>query len=255
MAVNIQEILGEELLDHRYTSLFSVGPIHLAFTKVLGSLWLAGAVIVAAMAAAVRGRSRPARLARAGIESVVSYVRGEIEPFFGESSGRYLPYFLTLFFFILTCNLSGLVPYGTTATANISVTAALAACTFFLIWATGIREQGLLSYLAHLVPSGVPKILVPFFFVLEIFGIFVKCFALCMRLFANMIAGHMVALVFLCLLFVLAGTVAHPLLELAPVVVGATVFIKILDVFVGVLQAYIFTLLTAIFSGMAAHPH
>src|SRR6185295_7235407 len=109
----------------------------------------------------------------------------------------YLPYFLTLFFFILICNLIGLVPWGATATGNISVTVTLALTTFCLINFAGVRKHGVIHYLQTFIPHGLPFWLVPLMFVIEILGLFTKSFALCIRLFANMIAGHIVILAFL----------------------------------------------------------
>src|SRR6185295_12965572 len=125
-------------------------------------------------------------------------------PNLGDASDTYLSYFCTLFFFILLCNLLGLVPFGATATGNISVTLSLALTTYFLIHIAGIREHGFFHYLGTYVPHGIPFWLVPMMFLIEfVIGPVTKAFALCIRLFANMIAGHIVILAFLSLIFIM----------------------------------------------------
>jgi len=159
-----------------------------------------------------------------------------------------LSYFLTLFFFILTCNLLGLVPWGATATGNISVTATLALTTFVLINLAGIRKQGLWHYVQSFIPHGLPFWLIPLMFVIEILGLFTKSFALCIRLFANMIAGHIVMLALISLIFIFKS------IWIAPVSVAAAIGVGLLEIFVALLQAYIFTMLTALFVGAAVNP-
>src|SRR5690606_4815293 len=105
---------------------------------------------------------------------------------------RYTPYLATCFFFILAMNLLGLVPYGATATASLSVTLVLALCTFVMTQVAGMRSQGVVGYWSHLVPSGVPWWLYPLMLPIEFIGLFTKPFALMMRLFANMVAGHII---------------------------------------------------------------
>ena len=205
---------------------------------------------------AARGRGQGAVVLRTAVEAIVIYIRDNIlRPIFGHATKTYLPYFLTLFFFILTANLAGLIPYGSTITGNISVTFALAFCTFMLIQIAGIKEQGFFSYFKHIVPSGLPKPLVPLIFVIEIMGLLAKCVALCIRLFANMLAGHIVSLAFLSLIFIFAQISPYIGLGVAPAAVGLALFVYALDVLVSFLQAYIFTMLTALFVGAAVHPH
>jgi F-type H+-transporting ATPase subunit a len=213
-------------------------------------------VLVALMTFAARGKSRPALVLRTGLEAIIVYIRDVIvHPIFHEHTDHYLPYFLTLFMFIFLSNLLGLVPFSTTVTGNIAVTAALATCTFGLIQVAGIREQGLLSYVKHLAPSGMPAPVLVIMYPIEILGLFVKCIALTIRLFANMIAGHIVSLAFLSLIFIFAEMVKWLGLVVSPVAVGLALFVYLLDVLVSVLQAYIFTMLTALFVGAAVHPH
>jgi F-type H+-transporting ATPase subunit a len=179
------------------------------------------------------------------IEAFVIFIRDEIAiPTMGKhAAASYVPYLCTTFFFILICNLLGLVPYSTTATGNISVTAGLALMAFFTIQFAGMKKMGVFGYFGHLVPSGVPWWLSPVMVVVELMGMFAKPFALCVRLFANMVAGHVVILSLIGLIFVM-GVAA------SPVSVGFGVFMYVLEILVAFLQAYIFTMLTSLFIGL-----
>ena len=119
----------------------------------------------------------------------------------------------------------------------------------------GVREQGFFNYLKHVAPSGIPWWVLVILYPIEILGMLVKCIALTIRLFANMIAGHIVALSFLSLIFIFGG-MSKPLGMLVSVpAVGLALFITCLDLLVALLQAYIFTMLTALFVGSSVHPH
>jgi len=120
--------------------------------------------------------------------------------------------------------------------------------TFMMINIAGIREHGVIHYLGSYVPHGLPFWLVPLMFVIEILGLFTKAFALCIRLFANMIAGHIVILAFMALIFIFQSVL------IAPVSIAAAVGLSLLELFVAFLQAYVFTLLTAVFVGGAVNP-
>jgi F-type H+-transporting ATPase subunit a len=162
---------------------------------------------------------------------------------------------LTAFFFILTCNLLGLVPSMATATGNISVTAGLAGVAFVMIQAGGIREYGVIKHFKNLVPPGLPLWLIPIMFALEILSMLIKPFALCIRLFANMMAGHVVILAFISLIFILSAMFSPVVgVAVSPLAVGFALFVNLLEMFVALLQAYIFTMLTAQFIGMSVHP-
>ena len=179
------------------------------------------------------------------VESFVLFIRDDIaKTTMGEEGARrYTPYLCTTFFFILTCNVLGLVPYGATATSNVSVTAALAIMSFLMIQGAGMRKLGVFGYFKHLIPPGVPLWLAPVMFVVELMGVLAKPFALCIRLFANMVAGHVVILSLIGLIFVMSVWVF-------PVTVGFGVFMYFLELFVALLQAYIFTILTSLFIGL-----
>jgi F-type H+-transporting ATPase subunit a len=187
------------------------------------------------------------------LETMVIYIRDEVAvPNLGHKADRYLPYLLTVFFFILLCNLLGLVPFGASATGNLTVTAVLALFTFVVTQFSGTRD-----YWMHIFwPPGVPVALKPILIPVEILGIFTKPFALAIRLFANMTAGKLVILNLIGLIFVinvLFGTGAG--LASALPSVALTLFIFILKLLVSLIQAYVFTILSALFIGMATAEH
>jgi len=224
--------------------------IELAITKHVVFLWVA-AVLVLVVAVAAAQRARRGGLPRGlhnGIEAVVVFMRDEVAvPSLGERYGRWLlPYLLSVFLFILTCNLLGLVPYASTATGNISVTAGLATLSFLLIQGVAIRDQGLRGWLTHLT-GGVHWVLWPIMVPIEIIGLFTKPFALCIRLFANMTAGHIVALSVIGLIFIFHHV------AIAGLAVPFNLFVCLLEILVAFIQAYIFTMLTAVFTGLGVH--
>src|ERR1700690_1785970 len=243
------EILEHHLLDHKIVKLFTIG--HQTFYLTTHNLMMAiasGGLLTLLLIA--RRQSGAVSTGWANFfEIFIVYIRDEIvRPSLGDAGDKYLPYFLTLFFFILFCNLLGLVPFGATATGNIAVTTAMAMTTFLLINFAGISELGFAHYMQTYIPHGLPFWLVPLMFVIEILGLFTKSFALCIRLFANMIAGHIVILAFMGLIFIFRS------LLIAPVSVAAAVGLGLLELFVAFLQAYVFTLLTAVFVGGAVNP-
>jgi F-type H+-transporting ATPase subunit a len=184
------------------------------------------------------------------------YIRDDmVVPVMGKELGRkFLPYFLSVFFFILFMNLMGLAPYAATPTASIFVTAALALTTFVAMVVCGMTIQGPLAFWKNLVPH-VPAALWPLMFVVEIVGLLVKPFALMIRLFANMSGGHMVVLSFMGLIFFL-GELWGPAgaWGASPVGAGFAVFIMIIESFVALLQAFIFTQLSILFVSSSVHP-
>ena len=243
------EILEHHLLDHKLAKLFTIG--HTTFYLTTHNLMMAiSSGILLALLLVARRQSGAVSTGWANFfEVFIVYVRDEIvRPNLGEAGDKYLPYFLTLFFFILICNLLGMVPFGATATGNIAVTAGMAITTFMMINYSGVRELGFMHYMQTFIPHGLPFWLVPLMFVIEILGLFTKSFALCIRLFANMIAGHIVILAFLGLIFIFKS------IFIAPVSIAAAVGLGLLELFVAFLQAYVFTLLTAVFVGGAVNP-
>lgn len=187
----------------------------------------------------------------AGMEAMVLYLRNEVVlPNVGPHGNGFVPFALTLFFFILFANLLGLIPYGSTATGNISVTGMLAVITFVVVEVSGIKAQGwgYLKTIFYIPPKDMPLLLKPLMFVImtvvEVAGKITKPFALAIRLFANMTAGHVVLLALISLIF----TFQSYAVATAPVAMG--VAISVLEIFVGFLQAYIFTLLSCVFIGL-----
>jgi len=232
--------------------------IDLSITKHVVMMWAAAVIIliIGWLSARKKGELVPTGL-RNAIEVVVRFIRNEIarKSIHGADADRYTPYLISTFFFILTCNLLGLVPGMGTATGNISVTAALALMAFVMIQFAGIRNYGPIKHFANLVPSGLPMWLIPLMFALELLSMIVKPFALCVRLFANMMAGHVVILAFISLIFIFGQTYSAPVAwATSPVAVGFALFVHFLELLVSTVQAYIFTMLTATFIGMSSHP-
>ena len=221
-------------------------PIDLSITKHVVFLWVAALLLIILATYAARSNARRDVPHGFGnlMEVFIIFMRDEVAvPNMGLAGVRYLPYLLTTFFFILVMNLLGLFPYGSTATSNVSVTAGLAVIAFVMIQAAAIRAQGIRHYLAHLT-GGVHWVLWPIMVPIEVLGLFTKPFALCIRLFANMSGGHIVIVSLLGLIFLFESY----LVALAPA--GFVVAIDFLELFVAFLQAYIFTMLTAVFMGL-----
>ncbi|HET6567369.1 MAG TPA: F0F1 ATP synthase subunit A [Rhodothermales bacterium] len=186
-------------------------------------------------------------------ETLVVWVRDEIaKPNLGPKYQRFLPYLLTIFFFILTCNLMGVIPYGAVATSNLMVTAVLATFTFVITQVAGTKD-----YWRHVfAPPGVPKAVWPILIPVEILGLFTKPIALAIRLFANMTAGHLVILSMIGLIFTFKNLFGlGGGWGISPISVAFTLFINLLELLVAFIQAYVFTLLSALFIGMAVQEH
>ncbi len=187
----------------------------------------------------------------------VLFIRDEmVYPVMGKEHGsHFLPYFLCVFFFVMFQNVFGLLPHSATATASIAVTGALAGMTLAAMIGGGMAVQGPIAFWKHLVPH-VPLLLWPLLFVIEVIGLLVKPFALTIRLFANMTAGHLIVLSCMGLIMFFADSGANAVAGFgsAPLAVGFGVFIMIIETFVALLQAYIFTQLSIIFVGASVHP-
>lgn len=226
--------------------------IDLSITKHVFFMWLVSIILIVVLSLVARSYRRsvvPHGLANL-VEVFVVFIRDEIIlSVIGKEGLRYLHYFLTLFFFILLCNLFGLIPYGATATGNLAVTGGLAFLSFILIQIAGIRKHGLIGYYKGLVPHGVPAFVAPVMIIVEFLGLFAKAFALTVRLFANMTAGHIVILALIGLIFVFKSVLV------APISIAFAIFINFLEILVAFIQAYIFTMLTALFVGLSIHQH
>lgn len=222
--------------------------LDLGVTKSAVMMWIAAALLIGVVLAfSHRSRTQlvPRGTAANIIEALVLFVRDElaVKNIGKEEGARYTPYLLSVFFFILAMNLLGLVPWMATATGNLAVTCGLAICTFLLTQVASIRSAGLGGYLAHLT-GGVHWLLWPIMIPVEVLGLFTKPFALTVRLFANMLAGHVVLFFLLSLVFLMNN------LALAPVGVAFGFAIYLLELFVAFLQAYVFTMLSAVFIGL-----
>ena len=192
----------------------------------------------------------------AAVEAIVLFVRDDVAiANIGHGGERFVPLIETLFFFILYCNLLGLLPWGATPTGNLAVTGGLALIAFLVIEISGFRALGPKGYLKTIVmvPAGMTGVGAVVMAVImtpvELIGKIVKPFALCLRLFANMTAGHFVILSLLGLIFLFANWF----------IAGGTVlfvlFMMCLELLVAFLQAYIFALLTSVFIGLMQHEH
>ena len=181
------------------------------------------------------------------LEPIILFVRDDIAiANIGEHKyEKYMPYLLTVFFFILFNNLIGLIPFpppfGANVTGNIAVTFVLALCTFIITQFSGTK-----NYWKHIFATpGVPIWLLPVMIPVEIIGLFSKPFALMIRLFANITAGHIIVLSLVCLIFIFKS------LAVAPVSIAFVIFMDCLELLVAFLQAYVFTLLSALFISLA----
>jgi F-type H+-transporting ATPase subunit a len=225
-------------------------------TRHVVMLWIAALLCILTTLLALRAHNRRTSEGKApsgfgnGLEALVLYLRNEVVlPNVGAHGNAFVPYLLTLFFFILFANLLGLVPYGATATGNISVTATLAIVTFFVIEAAGIKAQGL-AYVNTIVfwPHDMSLAMkLPITIVLtpiEIIGKFTKPFALAIRLFANMISGHVVLLALISLIFTFSTWI------LVPLPIAMALAISLQELFIAFLKAFIFTLLSTDFIGL-----
>jgi len=224
----------------------------ISITKHVVMLWVASALLLLVFSLVGSKYSRmtssqaPKGLANA-MEALVQFVRTDVaKANIGPGYEKYLNYLLTVFFFILFCNLLGLVPYAATATSNISVTLTLACITFFITQVAALKAHGIKGYLAHLTGGTHPAlwiIMIP----IEFIGLFTKPVALSIRLFANMTAGHIMILSLIFISFILKSIVVALVMS-----VPFSIFIYLLELFVAFLQAFIFTMLSSLFIGLAS---
>lgn len=226
-----------------------------AFFSAIILLWL----MLTVAGAAKKNTGKAPRGMQNLIEPVVLFIRDEVaKPTIGESKHeQFMPFLLTLFFFILINNFMGLIPippFGANVTGNISVTIVLALSTFIVITIKGNKH-----YWKEIYNPDVPwwlKYPIPLMPIVEFSGVITKPFVLMIRLFANMLAGHMIVTVFVSLIFIfgsLFGTAVG--FAVSPVSIAFSVFILLLDVLVSFIQAYVFTMLSALYFGMATTDH
>jgi len=246
--------------DGNYLDFTPFGKIYLPEIHVMGLdisitrhvvfMWLAAILLLWVFISVARSYNRskaPKGMANL-MEVFIIFIRDEIaKASIGKGYERFVPYLLTAFFFILFGNFLGLIPYSATITSNLAVTATLALFSFLAIQVGGMMKNGIFGYWKGIIPHGIPIALLPIIGVVEVLGLFIKPIALAIRLFANMTAGHIVIYALIGLIF------AMKTFAIAPVSVGLALFIYLLEVLIAFLQAYIFTMLSAVFIGMAVH--
>jgi F-type H+-transporting ATPase subunit a len=249
----------EPVLQKPLFSIF-IGPWQVSvsnhmFMVTLGTIFL----LIVVPLAANQNRSLVPRGLRNLLESICVFFREEVvRPVLKNHTDKYVGFIWTVFFFILTLNLLGMIPiekfitlvtgkpshYGGAATANIWVTGAMAIVVFFMFHLVGIKEQGLRNYLVNLAPP-VPWPLIPLIYFLEFVSSFIRPFTLAIRLFANIAAGHMIIATFIGLILVFRS------FGIAVLSLGFTLFLSLLDVLVAFIQAFVFALLCTLYFGFA----
>lgn len=240
----------------------SASLIDLSITKNVFALFFGIIVICWIMISVARTYTRRRGMAPKGLQSLIEpiivFVRDDlVKPAIGKHYKRYLPLLLTIFFFILINNLLGLIPFfpgGANLTGNLGVTGVLAVFTFLTITFSGNK-----AYWTHIINApGVPwwlKIPLPLMPIVEVVGVFTKPFVLMVRLFANITAGHIIALGFVSLIFIFGGMNAYAGYSVSVVSVAFSIFMGLLELLVAFIQAYVFTLLSSIYIGMAIEEH
>ncbi len=249
---DVSGTLFHHILDSKKIDLFpGISPVLLPFGMsvhvlmlIIAALLIAGFSLLAVKKDILKPKS-PAVI----VETLVLFVRNDIViPVMGEERGeKWLPFFFTQFVFLSTVNLLGLIPAFKTATGNINVTTSMALLVFILIFIIGIKNLGILGFFKNFFPKGTNVPIGIFVAFLEFIGIFTRSIVLSLRLFANMFAGHLAILSFLVLMFVISplfGFVSMPF----------AVFTYVLEVLVGLIQAFVFTLLSCIYIMMASTP-
>lgn len=234
---------------HKVERLDGTAPtLDLSPTSLVAYQWLSMLLLLAIFVPLARKYKKLGIRSQKGffnlMESLVEYVRDNIvvpNVGSGKVGMSVMPVMMTFFFFILTMNLMGLVPGGHSATSSLSVTAGLAVVAFITIQYAALRENGLFAWIKHLT-GGTPVGLWPIMIPVEIMGLFAKPFALCIRLFANMIGGHVILVSLIGLIFVQVYFI--------PVTLGFSLFINLLELLVAFIQAFIFTMLVGVFASM-----
>ena len=251
--LDISNVLFKHVLDGHTLELFPGLPeIHLPpWLSTHGlMLILATSVVTLLFVPLFRKPQLKVRGVSVALEALVLFVRDDIVyPIMGEERGdKWLPFFSTLFIFLLTINYIGLIPAFKTATGNINVTSALALIILALIFIIGFKNLGSVGFFKNMYPEGVPWPIGIFVLFLEFIGIFLKTMVLSIRIFANMFAGHIGILCLLVLIFVL-----HPLM--AFISLPGAFFSYALEVLVAFIQALVFTLLSCVYITMASSHH
>ncbi len=221
----------------------SVMGVDISINKAIIAMWV-GLVIVFGlfMLVASRGTKMVPGKLQSVFEVALEFVKGMVDEFIGKEEGKkYFPFIATVFIFILTCNLIGLVPGSYTITSQIAVTGVFAVGIFLMTLVIGFAKHGL-HFFTILVPPGIPKVMIPVMIPIEIISMLARPLSLSVRLFANMTAGHTV-------LAVLFGLAMSASLWIGWMPFGFTVIINGLEIAIAFIQAYIFTTLTCVYIG------
>jgi F-type H+-transporting ATPase subunit a len=240
----------EYVLHHNMDApLFSA----VAITKFTANMLLSAAILIGLVLITNKRSMVPSGFLRNTFEGLYTFIRDDmVYPAMGEKDGRaMMPFFLTLFSFILTMNLVGMLPLpviGGAATSQLSLTVVLAASVLLLSIGMGIAKTGIGGFFGHFMPSGVPGAILPLIVVIEFFGFFVKHAVLAVRLMANMLGGHLVVGAFIGMIVLFKSY------AMAGFSVPMMVFVNLLEILVAFIQAYVFTLLSAMFIGGTMHP-
>ena len=255
----MHHILDSNTIEVPFTSYeihlphLQIGSVDVSITRNVVMMWIACAILLALFITAARRTKKSAVLSGMpnALEAMVVYVRDEIarKTIDTHYADRYVGYLLTAFFFILACNLLGMIPGMSTPTSSISVTATLALFTFLISQAGGIRNYGVVGHFKNLVPHGLPWPIIPVILIVEIISTLARPFALAIRLFANMTAGHVVIISLISLVFVLKSIWVGFGMS-----IPFALFVSALEILVAFLQAFIFTMLSSLFIGLAVHP-
>jgi F-type H+-transporting ATPase subunit a len=240
-----------------------IQPLEMKLTKFM-VLEVVVAIILCAvfvgLAKRMRGGNAPRGRLWNALEALLIYLRDQVaRPAIGHhDADRFVPLVWTVFFFVLGCNLMGMVPWMGSPTGALAVTAALAMVVFLVVIGSGMAKLGVVGFwkaqVPHMeLPKPVAIVLVPMIFGIEVFGLFIKHTVLAVRLLANMIGGHVVLAVLMAFIAATAGSMLFWGVMPASVI-GATL-VSLLELLVAFIQAYVFAFLTALFIGMAVHPH
>ena len=242
-----------------------IEPLDLRITKFM-VLEVVAAVLVAGVFIYLAGKistgQRPRGRLWNFLEVMLLFIRDQVaRPAIGRhDADRFLPFLWTLFFFILVCNLMGLVPWLGSPTGALATTGALAMITFATVTGSGMAKLGIVRFWTSLIPPmELPLILAvflkPMIFVIEVMGLGIKHFVLAVRLLANMLAGHLVLAVIVAFIAVVWNQGWLAIVGVSCASIAGATALSLLELFVAFLQAYIFTFLAALFIGMAVHPH
>ncbi len=238
-------------------ALHPVVPIHVGgydFSLTNSGLFMLLAVALACLLTAIAARGGsgvPTRMQALG-EMAYEFTAGMVRSAAGEDGMRFFPFVFSIFFFVLICNLLGFLPYSFTVTSQIVVTASLALLVFFTVVIVGIKDHGV-EFFKTFVPPGVPMYILPLVVAIEIVSFLTRPVSHSVRLFANMLAGHITLYVFGAFVIMLlgAGLVTKPLAVLP---FAMAVGLEALELLVAFLQAYVFAMLTCMYLNDAIHP-